>query len=83
MIRLREKGSGAEAQWDPPDTWSGDARFVKRLKTLCSILNVYSHVHAAYGDIQQRMAERLPRAGIEVVRQTKPKEIVPEEGWAQ
>ena len=79
MIRLREKGTGAEAEWDR-HKWSGDARFIKRLKTLDNIFRLSGYAHDTYASIQRRMAEMLPRAGIEVVRQTKPKEVVHEEG---
>ena len=80
MIRLREKATGAEAEWDR-GKWSGEPRLVKRLRTVTYILDVFSSgAHDTYAAIQGRMAEKLPRAGIEVVRQTTPKEEVHEKG---
>ena len=74
MIRLREEVTGAEAEWDRHE-WSGDKRFVKRLRTLAEIEHVFGTHHDTFAQIQTRMAERFPPSGVEVVRQTKPEEI--------
>ena len=74
MIRLREAVTGAEAEWDR-HKWSGDKRFVSRLRTLANIEHVVESHHDTFAQVQARMAQRFPASGIEVVRQTKPEEI--------
>ena len=82
MIRLRDQFTGAEAEWDAGD-WSGDADFIERLRILTDIEHVYSSaVHDSFASVQQRMAQRFPRHGIAVVRETEPKELPPPEGLA-
>ena len=73
MIRLRDKATGAEAEWDRYE-WSGDEGFVRRCRTLASIEHVYGSAHDTFAVIQERMAETFPPHGVAVVRQTKPKE---------
>ena len=69
MILLRENGSGVEAKWDRYE-WSGDEDFVERLRTLERILHVHSGTGDTFNEVQARMAEEFPQAGITVVRQT-------------
>lgn len=81
MIRLRDLFTGAEAEWDGGD-WSGDPGFIERLRVLTDIEHVYSSaVHDSFASVQQRMAERLPRHGIDVVRQAEPEELPLPEGF--
>ena len=74
MIRLRDKATGAEAEWDR-EQWSGDADFIRQLRVMMHIEHVRSFCHDTFGAMQARMAERFPSWGIVVVRTTTPEEI--------
>ena len=74
MIRLRDKATGAEAEWDR-DNWSGDADLVSLLRVMVRTEHIRSHCHDTFGAMQARMAESFPAYGIVVVRTTKPEEI--------
>ena len=79
MIRVRDKATGAEAEWDGHE-WTGDPDFVALLQLACSAPGLQFDPFAGYAHTQQRMAETLPGQGFEVVRQTKPVEIVHQPG---
>ena len=75
MIRLRDKATGDEAEWDGHE-WTGDTDFSALLEIVCQTLGLRFDPFAGYGHVQQRMAETLPQHGFVVVRQTKPVEVV-------
>ena len=58
MIRLRDKVTAAEAQWD--EQWSGDADFIRQLRVMTRIEHVRSHCHDTFGARQARMVEGFP-----------------------
>ena len=74
MIRLRDKATGAEAEWDRRK-WSGDEGLVERLQRLMRIERIPGFSHETFASIQARMAETFPGHGLVVVRQTKPEEL--------
>ena len=74
LIRLRDKATGAEAEWDR-EQWSGDTDFIQQLRVMMRIEHVRSFSHDTFGAIQSRMAERFPSYGIVVVHTTTPEEI--------
>ena len=59
MIRLRDRVTGAEAEWDRGQ-WSGDADFIRQLRVMMRIEHVRSHCHDTFGAMQARMVERFP-----------------------
>ena len=71
MIRLRDRHTGAEAEWDR-HKWSGDPGLVKLLQMLSRWTSLSAHT--PFADIQARMAEEFPPQGVDVVAQTKPEE---------
>ncbi len=73
MIRVRDKATGAEAEWDGHE-WTGDPDFAALLRIACRALRLQFDPFAGYAHVQQRMAETLPQHGFVVVRQTKPVE---------
>ena len=82
MIRLRDKATGAEAEWELGQ-WSGDPELVELLKmTMRAVGLGLEHEqeqlpYRSWTQTQRLMSERLPKHGIVVVETTAPAEDWP------
>lgn len=78
MIRLRDKATGAEAEWEMGE-WSGDPDFVSLLELLVRAerLGERQRPHESWGETQLRMTEQFPKHGIVAVKTTPPAKDYP------